>query len=97
MTIEIISTEISSSGLVKITGIDCSEVNLQRIERNRDDGGFEQEIDFVFDTKDFHTFSYLRKWLKNQKATRNSRTYGEALRSVIGTVTTIQRKYRTWD
>lgn len=97
MTIEIISAEISSAGLVRVTGIDCSEMNLQRIERNRDDGGFEQEIDFVFDTTDVDTFTYLRKWLKSQKATRNSRTYGEALRAVVGTVTTIQRKYRTWD
>ena len=37
MTIEVISTSIRS-GVVRIYGIDCSEENLQRMERIRDDG-----------------------------------------------------------
>ena len=99
MTIEINSVELSSSGIVKINAVDCSEINLQRIERNRDDGGFAQEVQFVFDTKDKNTFLYLRKFLKKQKATRGCSTYGDALQSIVGTITTISSfyKYRTWD
>lgn len=37
MTIEVTSTLIRS-GVVRIYGIDCSEENLQRMERIRDDG-----------------------------------------------------------
>ena len=49
MTIEVTSTSICS-GIVRIYGIDCSEENLQRMERIRDDGT-EREVVFVFDTK----------------------------------------------
>ena len=58
MTIEVTSTSICS-GIVRIYGIDCSEENLQRMERIRDDGT-EREVVFVFDTKnDQKSFEYL--------------------------------------
>ena len=95
MTVEITSTFILQ-GVVTITAIDVSEENLQRMERYRDDGE-DQEIIFIFDTRKDKDFQSLRKWLKNQKATKNSSTYGEALHATIGTITDIPRRYRSWE
>lgn len=92
MTVEIISTSLVN-GICTITAIDCSEENLQRIERMRDDG-FEQEVIFIFDTTVKSQCTYICKWLKAQKATIGCKTYGEALHSVCGTVTSINKKYR---
>ena len=92
MTIEVTSTSICS-GIVRIYGIDCSEENLQRMERIRDDGT-EREVVFVFDTKnDQKYFEYLSCWLHRQKITKESATYGEALKKIIGIITTISGKY----
>ena len=91
MTVEIISVEVKE-GVVAIQAIDCSEENLQRMERLRDDG-FERELNFLFDTKKSGDYVYLRKWLQSQKATNGARTWGEALRAIYGTVTTISGKF----
>lgn len=95
MTVEITSTLIDK-GVVSITAIDVSEENLQRIERMRDDIS-EDEIIFIFDTNKETAFVDFTKWLRSQKATKNSLTYGEALKSTIGTITDIPRRYRSWD
>lgn len=95
MTVEIIAGNIRN-GIVQLTATDVSEENLQRMERNRDDG-IENEIEFRFDTKEPKAFSYIRKWLKDQKAARGSETWGEAVQAVIGTITSINAKYRSWD
>lgn len=95
MTVEITSTFILH-GVVNITAVDVSEENLQRMERFRDDGE-DQEILFVFDTRDSKGFNNLRKWLKSQKATKGSETYGEALHATVGTITDIPRRYRSWE
>lgn len=91
MTVEITSVDISN-GVVTINAVDCSEENLQRMERIRDDC-FEKECLFVFNTKLVEDFKYLRNWLKRQKITRGCKTYGEALNSTLGTVTSISKKY----
>lgn len=91
MTVEIISVSLNN-GICRITAIDCSEENLHRMERMRDDG-IEREVDFVFDTKNKNEFLYLRNWLKRQKITKDCRTYGEALNSVLGTVTSLSGKF----
>lgn len=95
MEIEITGISIHK-GVVTITANDVSDINLQRIERTRDDGS-ENSVDFIFDTKDEKTYIYLRKWLKRQKVTQGCKTWGEALHSVLGTITDISQKYRSWD
>lgn len=95
MTVEITGV-IIRNGVVTITAVDVSEENLQRMERVRDDGT-EKELSFLFDTHQQQVYEYLYKWLKRQKATRGSTSWGEALTSVIGTVTTISAKYRDWN
>lgn len=95
MEIEITGITINK-GIVTISANDVSELNLQRIERSRD-ADIENNIDFIFDTKDEKNFNYLRKWLKRQKATRGCQTWGEALHAVLGTITDISQKYRSWD
>lgn len=92
MTVEITSVALDK-GMVTITAVDCSEENLQRLERMRDDG-FEKELEFFFDTHDEKEYRYLFQWLKRQKAARQAETWGEALRSVCGTITSINGKYR---
>lgn len=92
MTVEITSVSLKD-GICRISAIDCSEENLHRIERTRDDG-FEREVEFVFNTKNKTEFLYLRNWLKRQKITRDCKTYGEALNSILGTITSISGKYR---
>lgn len=91
MTVEICTYTIDH-GIVTIYAHDCSEENLQRLERYRDDF-IQRELHFVFDTKLPGTQFYFYKWLHRQKATKGSLTYGDALRSIIGTVTTISSKY----
>ena len=96
MIIEITSATIAQHGVVNITALDVSEENLQRMMRNRDDG-FERELEYQIDTKDAKAFQYLYRWLKRQKATKASTTFGEALQAVVGTHTQISGKYRVWD
>ena len=96
MTVEIISACIKEHGIVNITAVDVSEENLHRLMRNRDDG-FERELEYVIDTKDAKAFRYLYKWLKSQKATKESRTFGEALNAVVGIHTQLSGKYRVWE
>lgn len=95
MTVEIVSVCLNE-GIVTITAIDCSEENLQRIERTRDDG-FEKELEFLFDTHTKRDYLDFYRWMKGQKSARQARTWGEALRSVNGTVTTISCKHRVWE
>ena len=95
MTIEITSVKLSH-GVFTIKAIDCSEEHLQYMERCRDDG-FEKQLEFVFDTTSRQQFPYFRKWMKEQKAAKQAITWGDALSAIIGTVTTINGKYRVWD
>lgn len=94
MDVEILSYEVKD-GIVKIQAIDVSEQNLQRLERLRDDGQ-ERELEFVFDTFKKGDYKYLRGWLKKQKATREAKTWGEALTAIIGSITVINGRYRSW-
>lgn len=95
MTVEIQSVGLKN-GIVTISAVDCSEEHLQYLERNRDDG-VEKEIQFSFDTRCHSHYLALRSWLKHQKAAGQSDTWGEALASVVGIVTTINGKYRVWE
>lgn len=95
MTVEIVGVELSNR-IVTITAVDCSEERLQYMKRMRDDG-FESKAVFVYDTTQFSALCDLRYWLMRQKATKGSKTYGEALHSILGTVTTISSKYRVYD
>lgn len=92
MTVEIVSV-VLEEGIVSIMAVDCSEENLQRMERIRDDG-CERELEFLFDTHEKNDYLYLRKWLKKQKATHQAKTWGEALQAVSGIITTLSGRYR---
>ena len=94
MTIEITSAYLNE-GIAYIEAVDCSEENLQRIERTRDYDN-QRELNFEIDTREPKDQSYFRSWLKRQKATKEAKTYGEALQSILGTVTTIHSRYRAW-
>ena len=93
MPIEITSYSVEK-GIVSIEAIDCSEENLRRLERVRDDG-IPKELTFIFDTSSKNDFTYLYNWLHHQKVVKeqNLKTWGEALNSVRGIVTTISGKY----
>lgn len=95
MLIEITSTRIRA-GIIEICGIDVSEENLQRMERSRDDG-FEKEVEFLLDTRDPKTYSYIYRWMKAQKAAQGKETWGSAAQAVVGTITDISGKYRNWE
>lgn len=92
MDVEILDVQIKK-GIVIIECNDVSEENLRRLERLRDDG-VEESITFEFDTHIPKVQKDLHMWLRSQKATKESTTWGEALKSVIGTITVIPRKYR---
>lgn len=94
MTVEIIGAEIKD-GDVTLTCIDCSEEHLQYLERTRDDR--ETEVEFKFYGTDRKAVRYLYSWLKDQKAARSASTWGEAVHSVVGTITTICNRYRVWE
>lgn len=92
MTIEI-QDVIVKKGIVRIIAIDCSEENLQKLERLRDDC-YQKELQFVFDTRGNKSdCRYLTYWLHQQKATAGCKTFGEAFYRIIGTITTISGKY----
>lgn len=95
MTVEITSVSLSH-GVVSITAVDCSEEHLQYLERRRDDGA-EKTLEFVIDTTSRRDYIYFHHWMKQQKATREATTWGEALQALYGTVTSINAKYRVWD
>lgn len=92
MDVEVLDVRIQD-GIVTIECNDVSEENLRRLERLRDDA-VEEELIFEFDTHSSRIRKDLHKWLHSQKAVKGSTTWGEALKSVIGTVTVIPRKYR---
>ncbi len=92
MTVEITSATMDQ-GVIIIEAIDCRDETLQRIERYRDDY-IVRELTFVFDTKnDQKAFRYFIHWLKDQRAVKGCRTYGDAFRSIIGTITDISGRY----
>lgn len=86
MTVEITAAVIKN-GIVTISCIDCSEENLNRMMRNRDDGGFQITFDIIIDTKEAQGLNALRKWLKRQACTKDKKTWGDALQALRGTVT----------
>jgi hypothetical protein len=83
------------NSIITIYGTDTSEENLQRMERMRSDIE-PREMAFAFNTKYYTSQRYIWMWLKNQKATANATTWGEALSSIIGTVTEINKRYRIY-
>lgn len=92
MTIEIEEVTVKD-GIVRITALNCSEENLQKLERLRDDC-YQKELQFVFDTRNNKSDCiYLTYWLHHQKVSAGCKTYGEAFYRIRGTVTTISGKY----
>lgn len=82
MTVEIVSTLIHGKEVI-ISVVDISEERLQWLERRRTDEN-NPEFEFRFDTTDKKQFAALRKWMMRQEMARNKKTWGEALRSIVG-------------
>lgn len=95
MDVEILSVEIKK-GIVYFYCNDVSDENLRHLERMRDDAT-EEEVVFSFDTHNPKAFQILRAWLHQQKRTKDSKTWGEALQSVVGTITVLPKKFREWN
>lgn len=95
MDVEILSVEINK-GIVSFYCINVSDENLRRMERMRDDAT-EEEVVFNFDTHNPKAFQILRAWLHQQKRTKDSKTWGEALQSVVGTITVLPSGFREWN
>ena len=91
MTVEVTGFAFEN-GELHIFGTNVDERNLQILERNRYDDASEQELEFVF-TKD--SLSYLQSWLRRQKVVKAAapKTFGEAVRETLGTITTLSGKY----
>ena len=84
-------------GTVRLTARDVSEERLQFLERTRNDGA-EKEVVFEWHTRDARQFRAMRRWLKQQSATREARTFGEAMLVVAGIITeSPAKKYRVWE
>ena len=99
MTIKITSMKITDRalGTVRMTATDCSEEHAQYLERYRDDG-FEKELVYEWNTKDPTQQYWFRWWLKRQKATKDAKTFGEAMEKVIGTIVdSPSNRYRVWE
>lgn len=91
MTVEITGFAFEN-GELHLFGTNVDERHLQILERNRYDDGTEQELEFVF-TKD--SFNYLQSWLRRQKVVKAAapKTFGEAVRKTLGTITNLSGKY----
>lgn len=85
--------------ILVIDAINCDPIHLMNVERNRIDDGEEMEVRFQFNTRNKYGFLAARKFLMNQKAANGSKTYGEALNRIVGTVCEIPVRYRvrTWE
>ena len=84
MRIEITGVSLVN-GVVTISAADVSEENLQRMERTRSEEL--RELEYQFDTKHKPALDYLNRYMHRQKAAKGSKTWGDALRAIIGTVT----------
>lgn len=81
-----------ANGELHLFANNVDDRKLQILERNRYDDASVQELEFVF-TKD--SFIYLKSWLKRQKVIKEStaKTFGEAVKKTVGTITIISGKY----
>ena len=72
MTIEIEEVTVKD-GIVRITALNCSEENLQKLERLRDDC-YQKELQFVFDTRNnksdciYLTYYFINYYSQRMKA-----------------------------
>lgn len=91
MTVEVTGFSFEK-GELHLFATNVDERHLQTSERNRYDDASEHELEFVF-TKD--SFNYLQSWLRRQKAVKAAapKTFGEAVRETLGTITTLSGKY----
>ncbi len=91
MTVEVTGYSFVD-GELHLFATDVDERRLQILERNHYDDGSERELEFVF-TKE--SFRYLYGWLKRQKVVKSAepKTIGDAVRAIIGSITTISGKY----
>ena len=99
MLVEVTRSYIAD-GILKIDAIDCDELSLIRLERNRIDDGSDREVRFEIDSKTKYGFVAVRKFLKSQKSTTGCKTFGQAAESLVGTLIDIPCKYRVstiWD
>lgn len=82
-------------GILEIEGIDLDSYERNVIDRGREDHPQDYQVKFVFDTKLASHFSYVRDFLKRQKAVHkaNPATYGKALHAILGTVVDLNRKF----
>lgn len=97
MTIELSSYTLKN-GVLELYGIDIEESQRRAIEQERFDDM--EETKFVFDTTDKKQFDYIRSVLwRNilQKKIIVPKTYGEAIKSLLGSYITLQRKYVSYE
>lgn len=97
MTIELSSYTLKN-GVLELYGIDIEESQRRAIEQERFDDM--EETKFVFDTTDKKQFDYIRSVLwRNilQKKIMVPKTYGEAIKSLLGSYITLQRKYVSYE
>ena len=100
MTIEITGYSIikheHQKNAVRIYCIDISEEHLQQLERRRLD---KQPKEMIFEFSDDQAYSYLYRRLSRMKQTQEAKTWGDALSSIVGTVsgTCFQFKYRVYE
>lgn len=93
MVVEITSSFINNkSKVLVIEGHNTDDLHLQGLERGREDRDPET-LKFIFDTTNPDVQKYIVNWLHRQKVTKGSKTYGEAVRAVVGTVTSISGRY----
>lgn len=91
MTVEVTGFAFEN-GELHLFATNVNERQLQILERNRYDDASEQELEFVF-TKE--SFIYLKNWLKRQKVVKDAapKTFGEAVKKTVGTITILSGKY----
>ena len=95
MTVTIISATFDKKNqLITIEAENSDEMQLQRMERLRDDY-IQQTVEFEFFLKDKYDFQYIVKFLKRQKAVKEAKagTWNECLAAITGTVTQLNGKY----
>ena len=94
MTITIDNAYLKGGDLI-LEVTDSSEEQLQFLERGQLDRA--RTITIFFVNQEYKNREYCVKWLHRQKACKDAKTYGEAIASLIGTVTqSPSRRFTSW-
>ena len=91
MRIQVETAHIDKYKVIHIWGPSIKDLRECRDQREREERVPRKH--FAFDTREKEAQKYIIWWLHDQVVTKNCKTYGEAVRSIVGTTVDINKKF----